>query len=107
MRAETKRPWRTCKLDHLAHLAVAEPRALDICVADEIHVSGLCLTAVRRLGAGMCAPCRLPHVRADNLVVPLDAGSAGTPGGLAPRGHAGRTRVLTTDVVRALQAHED
>ena len=31
-------------------LAVAEPRALDICVADEIHACGSTITALRRLG---------------------------------------------------------
>lgn len=102
-----ERPWRTCKLDHLAHLAVAEPRALDICVADEIHVSGLCLTAVRRLGA--------EYVRAVSSATSeqtiwwyrsmLEA--------LERRQDWRRAdmleelRVLTTDVVRALRAHED
>jgi (p)ppGpp synthase/HD superfamily hydrolase len=46
----SERPWRVCKQDYLMNLASAEPRALDICVADEIQVAGTTLTAVRRLG---------------------------------------------------------
>jgi (p)ppGpp synthase/HD superfamily hydrolase len=44
------RPWQACKQDYLNQLAVAEPRALDICVADEIHACGSTSTALRRLG---------------------------------------------------------
>ena len=43
-------PWRTGKLEFLAHLSSAEPRALDIAVADEMHLCGVTLTALRRLG---------------------------------------------------------
>jgi (p)ppGpp synthase/HD superfamily hydrolase len=46
----SERPWRTRKNDFLAHLAVADPRALDIIAADEIHRCGTTLTALRRLG---------------------------------------------------------
>jgi (p)ppGpp synthase/HD superfamily hydrolase len=46
-----ERPWRACKHDFLAHLAVAEPRALDIITADEIHRCGSTIAALRRLGA--------------------------------------------------------
>lgn len=45
-----ERPWRVYKQDYLLNLAVAEPRSLDICVADEIQVAGTTLTALRRLG---------------------------------------------------------
>ncbi len=45
-----ERPWRACKQDYLANLALAEPAALDICVADEIHSCGSTMTTVRRLG---------------------------------------------------------
>ncbi|MBA2627382.1 MAG: HD domain-containing protein [Gemmatimonadales bacterium] len=45
-----ERPWRACKQDFLVHLAEAEPRALDICVADEIQRCGWTGTALRRLG---------------------------------------------------------
>jgi (p)ppGpp synthase/HD superfamily hydrolase len=45
-----ERPWQSCKQQYLAQLATAEPRALDICVADEIHVCGSTMTVMRRLG---------------------------------------------------------
>lgn len=45
-----ERPWQACKQDFMAHLAIAEPRALDICVADEMHSCGTTMTALRRLG---------------------------------------------------------
>ena len=46
-----ERPWRARKHDFLAHLAVAEPRALDVITADEIHRCGSTIAALRRLGA--------------------------------------------------------
>ena len=45
-----ERPWQVYKRDHLAQLATAEPRAVDICAADEIHRCGSVLAALRRLG---------------------------------------------------------
>jgi (p)ppGpp synthase/HD superfamily hydrolase len=45
-----ERGWQACKQEYLTHLAIAEPRALDICVADEIHACGSTVTALRRLG---------------------------------------------------------
>lgn len=45
-----ERPWQARKQDYLSQLAIAEPRALDICVADEIHSCGSTVTALRRLG---------------------------------------------------------
>lgn len=45
-----ERPWQTCKQEYLTQLAAAEPRALDIIVADEIHACGSTATALRRLG---------------------------------------------------------
>lgn len=44
-------PWREAREQRLAHLAAAERRVLDICVADEIHRCGTAITALRRLGA--------------------------------------------------------
>jgi (p)ppGpp synthase/HD superfamily hydrolase len=49
-----ERPWRSCKLEFLTHLAEAEPRALDICVADEMQWCGNTATSLRRLGAEYC-----------------------------------------------------
>jgi (p)ppGpp synthase/HD superfamily hydrolase len=45
-----ERSWQSCKQQYLTQLATAEPRALDICVADEIHACGSTITAMRRLG---------------------------------------------------------
>jgi (p)ppGpp synthase/HD superfamily hydrolase len=45
-----ERSWQARKQEYLAQLAAAEPRALDICVADELHACGSTITALRRLG---------------------------------------------------------
>jgi (p)ppGpp synthase/HD superfamily hydrolase len=45
-----ERAWQARKQEYLTQLAIAEPRALDICVADEIHACGSTMTALRRLG---------------------------------------------------------
>lgn len=45
-----ERPWRARKQDYLVRLASADPRAVDVCVADEIHCCGSMTTALRRLG---------------------------------------------------------
>jgi (p)ppGpp synthase/HD superfamily hydrolase len=46
-----ERAWEACRREYLARLATAEPRALDICAATEIHNCGSALADVRRLGA--------------------------------------------------------
>ena len=46
----TERAWQARKQEYLTQLSIAEPRALDICVADEIHACGSTMTALRRLG---------------------------------------------------------
>lgn len=45
-----ERAWQQCKQEYLTRLATAEPRALDIIVADELHSCGSTMTALRRLG---------------------------------------------------------
>jgi (p)ppGpp synthase/HD superfamily hydrolase len=45
-----ERAWQARKQEYLSQLATAEPRALDICVAEEIHTCGTTMTALRRLG---------------------------------------------------------
>jgi (p)ppGpp synthase/HD superfamily hydrolase len=45
-----ERAWQARKQEYLSQLAIAEPRALDICAADEIHTCGSTMTALRRLG---------------------------------------------------------
>lgn len=46
-----ERSWRARKYDLLANLGVAEPRALDVIAASEIHRCGSTIAALRRLGA--------------------------------------------------------
>lgn len=45
-----ERPWQPCKQEYLSQIAAADPRALDVCVADELHVCGSTITQLRRLG---------------------------------------------------------
>lgn len=45
-----ERSWQACKQEYLTQFATAEPRALDICAADELHACGSTITAIRRLG---------------------------------------------------------
>ena len=49
-RRGAERSWQSCKQEYLTLLAMAEPRALDIIVADELHACGSTITALRRLG---------------------------------------------------------
>lgn len=46
-----ERPWTLYKRDYLQQLSTADPRALDVCVADEIHDCGSTISVIRRLGA--------------------------------------------------------
>jgi (p)ppGpp synthase/HD superfamily hydrolase len=45
-----RRGWKAWKMDFLADLALAEPRALEVCAATQIHSCGSVLTDLRRLG---------------------------------------------------------
>ena len=45
-----ERQWQPCKQEYLTQLAIAEPRAVDIIVADELHACCSIMTALRRLG---------------------------------------------------------
>lgn len=45
-----QRPWRAAKADYLDHLTGAEPRALDIAVADELYWCGATVSALGRYG---------------------------------------------------------
>ncbi|MBP2648045.1 MAG: hypothetical protein H6Q77_1669 [Gemmatimonadetes bacterium] len=100
-------PWRAVKNDYLAHLGVAEPRAVDICVADEIHSAGLTLTALRRLGAEYVRTVSSASSEQtiwwyrSLLELLEDRSDWHRPEMLE------ELRGLSTDVVRALRAHED
>jgi hypothetical protein len=45
-----ERTWKACRFEYLTKLTSAPPRAVDVCVADEIHRLGAALVSVRRLG---------------------------------------------------------
>jgi len=45
-----ERNWEVCRMDYLANLSAAGPRALDIWAANQIHLCGSTLTDIRRLG---------------------------------------------------------
>ncbi|MEP6574291.1 MAG: HD domain-containing protein [Gemmatimonadota bacterium] len=45
-----ERGWEACKLDCLVSLSEADPRALEVCAATQIHLCGSTLADVRRLG---------------------------------------------------------
>lgn len=100
-------PWRTAKLEFLAHLTTAEPRALDIAVADEMHNCGVTLTALRRLGveyvrtyAAASSDQTIWWYR--SLLEVLDDRPD-----WPHREMLDELRLLSTDLVRALRVHED
>ena len=103
----TELPWRAVKHGYLAHLGVAEPRAVDICVADEIHSAGLTLTALRRLGAEYVRTVSSASSEQTiwwyrSLLELLEDRSDWQRHEMLEE-----LRALSTDVVRALRAHED
>jgi (p)ppGpp synthase/HD superfamily hydrolase len=103
----TERGWQACKQEYLGQLAAAEPRALDICVADELHACGSTITALRRLG--------VEYLRAISR-----AGSAQTiwwyrsmleildsRADWPRREMLSELRILSTDLVRGLRLSEE
>jgi len=102
-----ERPWQASKRDYLAQLINAGPRAVDICVADEIHRCGSTIAALRRLGV-------------EYLSTVSDAGSSQaiwwyrsllellTARQEWPnRAMLDEIRALSTDLVRSLRRHEE
>jgi (p)ppGpp synthase/HD superfamily hydrolase len=102
-----ERSWQASKQEYLGQLAAAEPRALDICVADELHACGSTITALRRLGV-------------EYLRVLSRAGSAQTiwwyrsmleileaRADWPRREMLGELRLLSTDLVRSLRLSEE
>ncbi len=45
-----ERTWKACRFEALARLAAASPRVAEIWMAAEIHLCGMALTDIRRLG---------------------------------------------------------
>ncbi len=102
-----ERPWQVYKRDHLAQLAAAEPRAVDICVADEIHRCGSTLAALRRLGVEYLRT--VSRAGSDqaiwwycSLVEILEARSE-----WSRRNMLGELRTLSTELVRSLRHNEE
>ncbi len=58
---DTALPWSHRKRLLLRNLATMEPRALDICCADEIHQCGSTVALVERLGSEYLGGVGLPH----------------------------------------------
>ncbi len=102
-----ERSWQACKQEYLAQLAVAEPRALDICVADELHACGSTITALRRLGVEyLRALSRAGSTQTiwwyRSMLEVLDS-RADWP----HREMLSELRVMSTDLVRSLRLSEE
>ena len=99
-----ERPWQPRKQEYLTQLAIAEPRALDICVADEIHCLRLHRHRAPPAGRGVPANGVAGRLGADHLVVPLDAGDPGDRGSDWPqREMLAELRLMSADLVRSLR----
>ncbi len=100
-------PWRTAKLEFLAHLSSAEPRAIDIAVADELHTCGVTLTALRRLGVEYvrtyAAASSDQTIWWYRSLLEVLEGRPDWP----HREMLDELRLLSTDLVRSLRAHEE
>ncbi len=55
-----ERTWKACRLEYLSRLLTAPPRAIDVCVADELHRLGTGIAAIRRLGVEYMDPSGVP-----------------------------------------------
>jgi (p)ppGpp synthase/HD superfamily hydrolase len=102
-----ERSWQACKQEYLGQLAAAEPRALDICVADELHACGSTITALRRLGVEyLHALSRADSAQTiwwyRSMLEILDA-RADWP----RREMLSELRILSTDLVRGLRLSEE
>jgi (p)ppGpp synthase/HD superfamily hydrolase len=102
-----ERPWRACKQEYLSQLATAEPRALDICIADEIHACGSITTALRRLGVEYLRT--VSRAGADQTIwwyrSMLEVVSARED--WPRRAMLNELRLMSADLVRGLREHEE
>lgn len=106
-RRGAERSWQACKQEYLSQLAAAEPRALDVCVADELHACGSTITALRRLGVEyLRALSRAGSAQTiwwyRSMLEVLDA-RADWP----RREMLSELRLLSTDLVRGLRLSEE
>ena len=106
-RRGAERSWQSCKQEYLTLLAMAEPRALDIIVADELHACGSTITALRRLGLEYLRT--VSRAGSDqtiwwyrSMLEILDSRSE-----WLRREMLSELRVLSTDLVRSLRSSED
>jgi (p)ppGpp synthase/HD superfamily hydrolase len=102
-----ERPWQSCKQEFLTMMALAEPRALDIIVADELHACGSTITALRRLGLEYLRT--VSRAGSDQTIwwyrsmLEILESRAEWP----RREMLSELRVLSTDLVRSLRTSED
>jgi (p)ppGpp synthase/HD superfamily hydrolase len=102
-----ERSWQSCKQEFLTLLALAEPRALDIIVADELHSCGSTITALRRLGLEYLRT--VSRAGSDQTIwwyrsmLEVLESRAEWP----RREMLSELRVLSTDLVRSLRSSED
>ena len=106
-RRGAERSWQSCKQEYLTLLAMAEPRALDIIVADELHACGSTITALRRLGFEYLRT--VSRAGSDqtiwwyrSMLEILDSRSE-----WPRREMLSELRVLSTELVRSLRSSED
>ena len=106
-RRGAERSWQSCKQEYLTLLALAEPRALDIIVADELHACGSTHTALRRLGFESLRT--VSRAGSDqtiwwyrSMLEILESRSE-----WPRREMLSELRVLSTDLVRCLRSSED
>ena len=106
-RRGAERSWQSCKQEYLTQLAIAEPRALDIIVADELHACGSTITALRRLGFEYLRT--VSRAGSDqtiwwyrSMLEILESRSE-----WPRREMLSELRVLSTDLVRCLRSSED
>lgn len=106
-RRGAERSWQSCKQEYLTLLALAEPRALDIIVADELHACGSTITALRRLGFEYLRT--VSRAGSDqtiwwyrSMLEILESRSE-----WPRREMLSELRVLSTDLVRSLRSSED
>ncbi len=102
-----ERAWQPCKQEYLSQLAAADPRALDVCAADEIHTCGSTITSLRRLGPEYLRTLSRAGSEQTiwwyrSMLEVLDA-RADWP----RREMLSELRVLSTDLVRGLRLSEE
>ena len=100
------RSWGARKQEYLTQLAAVEPRALDICVADEIHAAGSTVASVSRLGpeylrAVAAAPSEQWLWWSRSLIDVLEDRRD-----WPRREMLAELRLMSADLVRTLRSHE-